>query len=388
MLNDDERISSALPDWQGRIWFVSKKSGVIGVLDKKTGKIESIRLGEEIENSFSIDKSGVYIASDKRMYRFNAGKDNKPVVDWKVTYKNSGITKPSQLNAGTGTTPTIFHGGDYVTITDNADPMNVVVYRTAKKLPKGTKRTVCETPVFGKGASATENSIIAAGNSLFVENNYGYQDPLGPNAGAPTTAGFARVDVNAKGTGCKVRWTNKTAPVPTVVSKLSTKTGLLYTYIAPTRTPTARRPGTGRRSTPRPARRPGASSRAPAWRSTTTTPASRSARTAPPTSGRSAACRRCATATPDEPPPRPGAPAPAGARPGPTSRSTALPPLRLGAPCPTLRTTSPRSRSPAPTARRSSSTRSSSATAPSTPPRRAPRSCCAASASSPATASA
>jgi len=231
VLNDDERISSALPDWQGRIWFVSKKSGVIGVLDKKTGKIESIRLGEEIENSFSIDKSGVYIASDKRMYRFNAGKDNKPVVDWKVTYKNSGITKPSQLNAGTGTTPTIFHGGDYVTITDNADPTNVVVYRTAKTLPKGTKRVVCETPVFGKGASATENSIIAAGNSLFVENNYGYQDPFGPNAGTPTTAGFARVDVNAKGTGCKVRWTNKTAPVPTVVSKLSTKTGLLYTYI-------------------------------------------------------------------------------------------------------------------------------------------------------------
>ena len=208
-----------------------RRAASIGVLDKKTGKIESIRLGEEIENSFSIDKSGVYIASDKRMYRFNAGKDNKPVVDWKVTYKNSGITKPSQLNAGTGTTPTIFHGGDYVTITDNADPMNVVVYRTAKTLPKGTKRVVCETPVFGKGASATENSIIAAGNSLFVENNYGYQDPFGPNAGTPTTAGFARVDVNAKGTGCKVRWTNKTAPVPTVVSKLSTKTGLLYTYI-------------------------------------------------------------------------------------------------------------------------------------------------------------
>ena len=87
--------------------------------------------------------------------------------------------------------------------------------------------------MFGKGASATENSIIAAGNSLFVENNYGYQDPFGPNAGAPTTAGFARIDVDAEGKGCKVRWTNKTAPVPTVVSKLSTKTGLIYTYIAP-----------------------------------------------------------------------------------------------------------------------------------------------------------
>ena len=199
VLTDNQRISSALPDWQGRIWFVSKKDGVIGVLDKKTGKIETITLNEEIENSFAVDRDGVYIVSDKRMYRFNAGKDNKPVADWKVTYKNSGITKPSQLNAGSGTTPTIFNGGKFVTITDNADPMNVVVYRTAEKLGKGEKRVVCETPVFGKGASATENSIIAAGNSLFVENNYGYQDPFGPNADAPTTAGFARIDVDPDG---------------------------------------------------------------------------------------------------------------------------------------------------------------------------------------------
>jgi len=232
-LKADQRISSALPDWQGRIWFVSKKDGVIGVLDKKTGKIETITLNEEIENSFAVGQDGVYIASDKRMYRFNAGADNKPVADWKVTYKNSGITKPSQLNAGTGTTPTIFNHGKFVTITDNADPMNLVVYRTAAKLGKGEKRVVCETPVFGKGASATENSIIAGGNSLFVENNYGYQDPFGPTADAPTTAGFARIDVDPSGKGCKVRFTNKTAAVPTVVSKLSTKTGLIYTYIAP-----------------------------------------------------------------------------------------------------------------------------------------------------------
>jgi outer membrane protein assembly factor BamB len=232
VLKDDERITSALPDWKGRIWFVSKKNGVIGVLDTHTRKIQSIRLNEEVENSFAVDRDAVYIASDKRMYRFHAGTDNKPVVDWKHTYRNSGIQKPSQLNAGTGTTPTITDGG-YVAITDNADPMNVVVYRKAAKLAKGTKRVVCETPVFKKGASATENSIIAAGRSLFVENNYGYQDPFGPNAGAQTTPGFARVDINKDGSGCKVRWTNKTAPVPTVVSKLSTKTGLIYTYIAP-----------------------------------------------------------------------------------------------------------------------------------------------------------
>ena len=40
----------------------------------------------------------------------------------------------------------------YVAITDNADPMNVVVYRTERKLDSGEKRTVCKQPVFGVGA--------------------------------------------------------------------------------------------------------------------------------------------------------------------------------------------------------------------------------------------
>jgi hypothetical protein len=89
---------------------------------------------------------------------------------------------------------------------------------------------VCEVPVFGKGGSATENSLITADRSLFVENNYGYQDFLGPNANAVTKPGFARVDVSADGTSCRKVWTNTTVRAPTVVPKLSTKTGLIYAY--------------------------------------------------------------------------------------------------------------------------------------------------------------
>jgi hypothetical protein len=225
VLEDEERITSALPDFQGNIWFVSKRNGKVAVLDTKTREIASIRLGEDIQNSFTIDRDAIYVASSKRMYRFRAGA-GKPRIDWKVTYRNSGLVKPGQADAGSGTTPTIMSGG-YVAITDNADPMNVVVYRKARKLKKGQRRIVCTVPVFAKGASATENSLITAGRSLFVENNYGYQDPFGPNTGALTTPGLARVDVR-KG-GSKV-WTNTTERVPTVVSKLSTATGLIYTY--------------------------------------------------------------------------------------------------------------------------------------------------------------
>jgi hypothetical protein len=88
-------------------------------------------------------------------------------------------------------------------------------------------------PVFSPGKSATENSIITAGRSLIVENNYGYQDPFGPNTGAVTEPGFARVDVKRNGKGCKRVWTNVDVRAPTAVPKLSTKTGLIYTYTRP-----------------------------------------------------------------------------------------------------------------------------------------------------------
>ncbi len=184
----DERISSALPDFQGRIWFVTKANGKVGVLNTRTRRIRVFRTGEQIQNSFTIDRDGVYVVSDKRMYRFSAGRDGRPRVDWKVTYDNSGIVKPSQVDAGSGTTPTILPGG-YVAITDNADPMNVVVYRKAKRL-RGARRVVCEEPVFERGASATENSLLGSGRSLIVENNYGYQNPFGPQAGTITEPGL------------------------------------------------------------------------------------------------------------------------------------------------------------------------------------------------------
>ena len=228
VLEDDERITSALPDFQGRIWFVSKRNGKVAILNPKTRAIKVIRLGEDIQNSFTIDRDAVYIASSKHLYRFRA-RNGKPHVEWKVAYDNSGIVKPGQADAGSGTTPDILKGG-FVAITDNADPMQVVVYRKARKLKKGQRRLVCEVPVFAKGKSANENSLMTTGRQIYVENNYGYQDPFGPNTGALTEPGLARVDIRKGGKGCRKVWETTEERVPTVVPKLSTKTGLLYTY--------------------------------------------------------------------------------------------------------------------------------------------------------------
>jgi hypothetical protein len=228
-----ERISSVLPDFSGRIWFVSKQSGTVGTLDRKSGAIRTLVLGERVQNSFTVGRDGIYIASSVRMYRLGSTRNGTPRIVWKVRYRNTGQAKPGQADAGTGTTPTILKGG-LVAITDNADPMNVVVYRTAAKLARGQKRTVCEVPVFGAGRGATENSLIGAGRSLIVENNYGYTDPFAPGGGnVVSEAGFARVDVRADGRGCRKVWTNSMERAPSVVPKMSNRTGLIYTYTRP-----------------------------------------------------------------------------------------------------------------------------------------------------------
>ena len=171
-LKDDERITSALPDFKGRIWFVSKKNGTVGILNPRTRTIRVKRLAEDVQNSFAVDRNAVYIVSSARMYRFSARR-GRPGIDWRRRYRNSGLAKPGQADAGSGTTPTLMHGG-YVAITDNDDPMNVVVYS------KDTGRVHSRVPIFETGASATENSLMASKRSLFVENNYGYQDPSAP----------------------------------------------------------------------------------------------------------------------------------------------------------------------------------------------------------------
>jgi hypothetical protein len=244
VLKSSEKITSALPDSRGLLWFVARSDGVVGTLNFATGRVEVVRLGNgadgEIENSFATDlHGGVYIATNRRLYRFGAVPGGIPKVLWQVTYPNSFEHKPGQVDDGTGTTPTVMPGG-YVNITDNADPMDVVVYRTALHPSRVVRRhhhrrrialprMACKVPIFGRGASADENSLISVGRSMIAENNYGYSSPTSL-AGKVTTPGFVRIDLGRHGTGCHQVWLNSSVAAPTVVSKLALANGLIYTY--------------------------------------------------------------------------------------------------------------------------------------------------------------
>jgi hypothetical protein len=233
VLSSDEEINSQLPDSNGLLWFSARRDGVVGTVNLTTGKVHVIRLGNgttgEITKSIATDAhGGVYIPTNQRLYRFVAGRGGVPKISWSVTYPNNGVAKPGQLDAGTGTTPVI--DGPYVGINDNADPMDVMIYRTAAHLRRGERRTVCRVPVFTKGASADENAMIAAGRSYLIENNYGYQTPASVGPAGVTAPGFARVDINRRGNGCRLVWTDTSVSAPSVVSKLSLANGLIYTY--------------------------------------------------------------------------------------------------------------------------------------------------------------
>jgi hypothetical protein len=221
-----DKIVSALPDWTGRLWFVSQQ-GVVGVVDRDSGAVRALPLRELITNSFAVDETGgIYLVTDVAAYRLDYGTRGFPVVTWREVYENSGIAKPGQVGPGSGTTPTLL-GRDLVAVTDNGDPMNVVVYRRAKATT--SSRTVCVQPVFEKGASATDNSLIGAGRSLVVENNYGYSGPGATQGGKSTAPGLERVDLDADGTGCRSVWRSPER-APTVVPKLSAANGIVYTY--------------------------------------------------------------------------------------------------------------------------------------------------------------
>lgn len=225
LLSRDDKIISVLPAWSGEYVFVTER-GVVGAVDRRSGRVRLLRLGETVTNSFAVDETGgIYVVSARAMYRLDLDRRGRPRVSWRERYRNTGETKPGQVSPGSGTTPTLM-GRKWVAITDNADPMRIVVYRRGRDV-RG-RRQVCAQPVFRKGASATDNTLIAAGRSLIVTNNHGYLGPVRTLAGQGTAPGVERVDLDADGRGCRVVWRNRTVRSPSAVPKLSLATGLVY----------------------------------------------------------------------------------------------------------------------------------------------------------------
>jgi hypothetical protein len=222
-------LIATMPDWSGRVWFFTQQ-GLVGTLDRETGAVQTMHLpaGEEVTNSVATDETGgMYVVSTHALYRLDANAADVPEVTWRETYDRGTRLKPGNLSQGSGVTPTLL-GDRWVAINDNADPQtNILVYDRRKGV---ADRLHCTQPVLAANAGTTDNSLVAAGSSFIIENNYGYGGPLSTLLGKTTTPGLARVMVDDD--GCHVAWTND-AIAPSSVAKASLGNGLLYAYTKP-----------------------------------------------------------------------------------------------------------------------------------------------------------
>jgi len=186
---DGDRLAGLMVDWQGRIWFDTRGSADpdnprtprVGVIDPATyPDIKWIGLDpdvlQQVSNTMAVTKESAFVVSSLKLYEISAGADNQPHVVWSEPYETTGLLKSGQYSLGSGTSPTIFGNGKYVAIADNAEQTHVVVYRTGAKLSPNEKRRVGDPMrVFENMAgSAVENSLLCFGNSIIVENVYGY----------------------------------------------------------------------------------------------------------------------------------------------------------------------------------------------------------------------
>lgn len=148
-----DRVQMTMPEWQGQhLWFATRY-GKVGTIDQNSGLIRSIELkGEEIQNSFTVGEDGVYIVSDHAMYRFHAGEDGTPIIDWRTVYDRGTQFKQAMMSQGSGQTPLLF--ADLVAIGDNADLRTNVLF-----LKRSDGSLVCSTPIFPEGRSCTDDSF-------------------------------------------------------------------------------------------------------------------------------------------------------------------------------------------------------------------------------------
>jgi hypothetical protein len=204
-------------------WFITER-GRIGVARPPEGpQVPSLHLpgDEQIGNSCTLGKNGLFVVSDQALYRFELVGD-EIVQRFRATYEQ-GEPKRGQIAPGSGTSPTLL-GEDYVVIGDGAKVTNVCVYDQL------TGDLVAKYPVFGDQlGSACENSFLGHRASIVAGNTYGYMNPIqqGRNIRTP---GLIRLDLDESSGELVPRWYNQELDVMSSTPKLSLENGLIYVY--------------------------------------------------------------------------------------------------------------------------------------------------------------
>lgn len=230
-----DSVAWVLPDWNGGCYWYATTEGMVGTVDRVSGRIRTFRLeGEVIENSFAVGEDGVFILSDHALYRFNRHGTGDIVADWRTEYPRGSGRKPGHITRGSGTSVTLMGGRDgLVVITDNDEPRIHLAF-----LRRADGVAVSRIPLFREGKSGTDVSTVGfehAGEdgqgtgvySAIVENNWGHH--TFPHS-CPEP-GLTRVTVTRGLDGdyhAEEVWTSQEKSIG--VFKLSFGSGLVYMY--------------------------------------------------------------------------------------------------------------------------------------------------------------
>lgn len=236
---DLTHVSNAALDYEGRLVFMAYgghdslgapagRPALLGVVDRQT-KASALQdfPGEFFEHGFVIGQDGIFLVSDRALYGFHFDAQAQKLEPlFREEYTRGTERTGGVLSWGSGSTPTLV-GDHLIAITDSADQqIDLLVYDRRKEPPNG-RRLVCKVPLFAPGASANENSVVATGRSLIVQNWFGAVEELTDAKPEELVGGVVRIDVREDEGGCDEVWNSPELKTRGSL-KLSTATGLIY----------------------------------------------------------------------------------------------------------------------------------------------------------------
>ena len=209
-LQPGERVTSVLPDWQGRYWYVGNR-GTVGVVRAEGGPAQGAATGRRHHRELvrrdprrGVCRHGFGVVPAGRRPR------SGPQVRWRTTYDAGTRQKPGQTSRATGTTRQ-----SSPTAATWRSPTTTIHAESGGGRHRRRLGDVCSGEVFTADRSATENSLIAVGDLLVVENNYGYAPPItATSAGNTSVGGLAAIDVDPARAGAESSGRTTTSSSP------------------------------------------------------------------------------------------------------------------------------------------------------------------------------
>jgi hypothetical protein len=234
LTSDDGEVVGLSFDFSGNLWLATS-NGALAVLQNNELSIIRLiepqtRAPEQIGNHVVIaPDNSVYVATTHAIYRLEQSLEKKePLIIWREVVERGSQIKKGQKTQGTGTGPLLV-GADYLAVADNRDVrMDVLVFDRRPKVK--TNRRVCDQPIFRLRQSASEAAMVAVGESILVQNTFGYESIDSVKGVASTVPGFARIDLDKSSSSCKTVW-NQPLVIPNASPIASLASGLVYAYV-------------------------------------------------------------------------------------------------------------------------------------------------------------